>query len=741
MIDATLMPDVPKTVVRMDAVRYGQADAARLIHEQVGRAIPMGEFDSLDDDVKQYHLDTLKRFQKLEKNPHALPLLSKFAGALRQAKFQDVEQSLSSIKGADQIVSRVKNNYIKQVDRLFNGGADILHNSHAIVRDLGFTRKFNSLQEIEDKLVEMKKDIKELHTFIHSIDKPDVQGILARIHKFNFDGKNLERDSGQLSSALIIQDISYPGLSEELRNRNIVHSEVKPLSNQTQFKQGEVAVYQHERPMSTRKLRRKIELRKNGDSTTDNILLVNGDIPKTVIIDVPTPESLDTWHSHLTYQEIREDWYRLPEDLRPKVIMVTHDFEPDLMYKHDFQEFLFCTSLDELGDVLSITNRLDDKQANDVYAESALAKGQREAYNNSDLREWENHTADTYQSLRMILHRIQQRHQAMDEYDKKRYSKLFDTDQDGNTTFFTPKRETNIPLRKIHSILDLGTGEGRIGGMLSRLGFNVMGLDLSETQLSRIKKRILEEGEGLRGEQEHPGLTYEAVNKLIAEGLISQEALLDDATAEKNYIPVEGSFFELEDVLNQELVNWVYSDDSNVQEKYAGRDPFKFFDTTPMNQYVFRDKDFMFSDVGFDMAMFNWNTFCETGSSGHEKEVLKQILNVLWPGGELVLEIPDRNIEPYASALKKYHAEHPDEPYGTIRDPKPADFQGLDGEELYPPRYFPDVNELVQLLKSVGYEIDATQDVQSYLVTGKDPQTGEESLTLKEYFITARKSK
>lgn len=157
---------------------------------------------------------------------------------------------------------------------------------------------------------------------------------------------------------------------------------------------------------------------------------------------------------------------------------------------------------------------------------------------------------------------------------------------------------------------------------------------------------------------------------------------------------------------------------------------YDFFQQSRWWKPRFTEKENVFMAMGFDAAMFNWHTFCEVGSKDKQKMVLEQVLNVLQRGGELIIEIPDRQMEPYASALKKYHREHPEEPYGTIRDPKPNFFKGLKGKDEYPPRYFSDINELILLLKSVGYEIDPKADVQTYMIG-----------TFKEYFITARKSK
>lgn len=381
-----------------------------------------------------------------------------------------------------------------------------------------------------------------------------------------------------------------------------------------------------------------------------------------------------------------------------------------------------------------MSNKLVRSQSQELYDPATLEVGQQASYNDSDLRLWENKTADTYQSLKHFLARFNYRNRLYRIFQETRYENLFKTGEDGRTSWFLGDECGETPTREVSTVLEIGVGEGRIGGMLARIkGINIMGLDISIEQLNRLQERIKEEGQGLRGEKETPGLSYHALRKLQDEGFLTHHPIISDKLTSQHFLTVQGSFFELAHVLNNTLVDW--------HKLYPGIDPYKFFHESIYNEYAFSDRRDMFADVGFDAATIPWHTFCEIGSPENQKLVLEQILNVLNRGGELMIEIPDRGIEPYASALRVYNAEHPDEPYGTIRDQKPEGFKGQQGENLYPPRYFPDINELILLLKSVGYEINPTFDIQSYLITKTDPVTGQESLTLKEYFITARKSK
>lgn len=305
---------------------------------------------------------------------------------------------------------------------------------------------------------------------------------------------------------------------------------------------------------------------------------------------------------------------------------------------------------------------LVDLKARELFDPPQLELSQREAYTDSDLRAWERRTADTYQSLKHVLLRF---------------------------------KERKTPVKYI---LDIGTGEGRIAGMLARLGYKVIGLDISSEQLQRGRERIKQEGQGLRGEKEMSGLSYHDLLKLQEEGLLPRTPILDDEEAAENYIQVQGSFFNIADALSKAGIN-------------------------------FR----------FDAAVVTWHTYDEFGPTKSQETILEQIWSLLNNGGELIKEIPNRKFEPYASALQKYHINNPTEPYGTIRDKKPV---GTDGqEELYPPRYFPDINELILLLKSKGFDIDLQKDVQTYMIEDKETSESERGPAFEEYFVVATKPK
>lgn len=726
--------DVPKSTIAFGSWNAGKTRAVapsiagnpiQTLLERAKKGFPSADHIALDEQGKKIHEQTLQVFGRLEKNDATWPLLTSYCETLEEGDMQPFLETLQTVKGAEQIAEVAKGNYIKQADRLLLGADAVLHDGHAIVSNFGHSSMFVSVEDIDTELQKIRADMVNARNVVEDTTSGHSEAHLPRLlsvlEKYMFDGSRMEEKRMGDMSLVVFHDHEDVASRARLEKDHIFHTKDRVIERELQGKRRQA-------------LLDKIDLCNKGDRETDNIFLSFPNIPDVAIIPLQDQAHLISaaWH-HDDLQELWVDWYRLPYDKRPTVIMYSEGFTPELYQKHDYQGFLFCSTPDDLRSTLSLTKQIAKDRQSQVYKMDTLSPKQQEAYNNSDLREWETKTADTEQSLRHIFGRIQTRNALYEQWRTERSKKLFVKDMDGNTSFYDPPRNFIQPERPITTILDLGTGEGRIGGMLARAGYDVVGLDISEEQLGRAATRIQEEGAGLRHEKDTSGLSYHALEKLKKEGVISRELILDDEETAKKFQTVQGDFFNLQGVLNKMLVKW--------PEERPTVDQYAFFQETKYNQYAFADARDMFADVGFDVAMFNWHTFCETGSPENQKIVLEQILNVMWPGGELMLEIPDRTIEPYATALRTYHQQHPEEPYGTIRDPKPEGFTGLDGDTMYPPRYFPDVHELTLLLKSVGYEIDPKNDIQTYLIEDKNPVSQERTMTLKEHFITARKSR
>jgi|GEM_PF-6838180 len=133
-----------------------------------------------------------------------------------------------------------------------------------------------------------------------------------------------------------------------------------------------------------------------------------------------------------------------------------------------------------------------------------------------------------------------------------------------------------------------------------------------------------------------------------------------------------------------------------------------------------------------DAAMMMWHTFGFAGDHDGQRQALTNIYDSLRPGGMVIIEMPDRNFGQYARMIRKYHAEHPSEPFGAVVD-APSSQPGQVTEQNsanLSPRYFPSREEIETVLQESGFEIE---HVRTYFVRNED------NLVIKENMYVARK--
>lgn len=510
------------------SVFVGQADF-RTPLDRAKLAILPDDVDSVTPEDQALHTQALEAFASMESDPEAVTLLTKYCETMESADFQLMASSLGQIQDLEQAAEVVKGNFFPQIDKFFMGASEIRLHGRAVVQRFGVVTTFHSIEEIVHELEVIRGDMQGIHALIlESIDEKtllDPSVLMRRLEKFMFEGKKLEKERGKSVSTLIIRRDEESGFIDMLKREQIIEKDTQVLDathQKVQFHDGDVATIGFPTYASREGLSSRIDMTNEGDRETGNIFLAMGDIPQTVIIHVPSNNSFSSKKKgdHYAYQYLFIDWFRLPYKDRPQVIMYTDGFQPPLYIKHSYQGFLFCSTPDELRNVVTLSNQLAQDQASEIYSPELLSIGQKEAYDNSDLREWENKTADTFQSLNHLISRFNYRNDLYKQYRTDRYSRLTTTDESGNTKWHTAEEDSETPTRRIRTILDLGTGEGRIAGTLARLGYNVMGLDISEKQIARSRERIREEGEGLRGEKDHPGLSYHALLRLQELGLV-----------------------------------------------------------------------------------------------------------------------------------------------------------------------------------------------------------------------------
>ncbi|MDO8551863.1 MAG: hypothetical protein Q7S03_04280 [bacterium] len=416
--------------------------------------------------------------------------------------------------------------------------------------------------------------------------------------------------------------------------------------------------------------------------------------PDVIILNIPNEQLLEGDILAPTLSEYWQTW--TSDEDKPEIIVYTDGFQSSTAQKSDRPGCFWASTPDQLKKTLLLSSAIEDsKETHKFFDQGKLALQQQEQYDASvDLRDWERVTADTYQSLRLLL-----------------------------STFNYQEANSPTSTTTVRTILDCGTGDGRIGGMLGRAGFNVLGLDISQEQLKRGRIRLEEEGEGLRSKKEDQGLSYPALLKLKAEGIIKGNIITDDKEARKHYLATTGNIFSIDFSLVSRLRQWeLLFPNVNRLDFFPG--------LKEKNQAV----------PSFDAVLFNWHSFCEAGDARNQSEILNKLFDIITQGGVLVIEIPDRTTQPYAEALRKYHLHHPTQPYGTLQEAYHMDPTRLtQTTREFTPRYFPDRDELTISLQSKGFEIDPEKDIQTYLIKNRDPHTGKEKLEVKELFITARK--
>lgn len=668
----------------------------------------------LDRDL---HDQALRVFTSLSSNSSAEPVLAQYCETIGSLDFEKTISILGSIKGAEQIGRVARANLLHQSDRLLMATYQVITDGQVTLDVFGKQRVFHTLAGIERELFAIQADLGELQD-VASVEPGKslppsqiAQKLLVRLEKYLFDAKAEERMKTKPDKTMFVADYWTPEMVNKYKTDGLLPKEYTP------------------------DLGGSLKVDFSGKDTVITLLPGRFDNfqqflsqADTIVLHVPTDEQA----TGVIYTDLLQAWQAMNPKERPQVVLYTEGADITLLGRSMFQGFLFCTNAADLQATLRsarIIRAIGEETA--MYQPETLSPGQERAYNisNFDLRRWETITADTYQSLNYILGRFNLR----DELYRDKASRLFN---DAGDQFYRSDEPKLVPERPIRTILDLGTGSGRIAQMLARLGYKVMGLDISEGQLAEGRKRIKEEGDGLRGSVPNPDLAYPAIQRLIGESTAQGDLVLDDEQVARNYLTVQGSFFSLFHDLNKAVVDW--------ERRFPGVDRDAFFGAD--SEYAFSNPKHMFLDAAFDAAMFNWHTFCEVGSPENQKMVLEQILKVLNRGGELILEIPNREAEPYATALKLYHQQHHQELYGTIRDPVPPELRAEMGADYYPPRYFPSREEMVALLKSAGFEIDSpadlskSKDIKPYYIEDRSAPAGEHRLVLAEYFITARKA-
>lgn len=245
-------------------------------------------------------------------------------------------------------------------------------------------------------------------------------------------------------------------------------------------------------------------------------------------------------------------------------------------------------------------------------------------------------------------------------------------------------------------VYDVGAGEGRISIPIALLGHRVVGIDISEKMVGQVDDRI------------------SSVVTSIGKDQIDSKDPLATATEE--------AFTHMGIELSPENVDSVSENVSIHVGNFFdfGRDRFieKFGERSP------------------DVAIIMWHTLGFAGDRSGQIKVLEQIFDNLRPGGEIIIEMPDRNFGGYARAIRRFHQEHPEQPFGAIIDApsKQASTPTEENENISSARYFPSDIEIISALEEAGFSF---RKVDSFFVT-RTSEAGQ-ALLIKENLYVASK--
>lgn len=693
------------------------------------------EKDAGEDGNQGHHNELQERalaaYTELQTDPSAEFILGAYAQALEAVdeSFPGVEQALSSLQGANLIPEVARANLSKQLNFYLLAAYDMVRYNTATASSFGKYKTFNGretsgnpLDPIEVEIWRIYNDFKKIAEFPPTFEAFRTH-TLPIMDKYLFDTRRVEDNSTFPLNTLVIEDSSL-SRGEELLTNELQREGILPREPVTNFEMN--GQYDFATSTVARADINYLTVFKNS-----SVVIKRGSPVPDVII-VPISSDIEEFmKKNDEYQLLLTQSYRVPPNDRPSIVFYSPDGEEiPLFIKAHLEDNLFCSGIDELRSAVSLTKALQlAKKQLPLVEPAVLSQLQERQYDEStDLREWEHETADTYQALKYLVTRLNERSEAW----FRRYRPKFKI---GRSTS-TPKVPELIKIEDeeedldtqskstpylTESVLDIATGDGRIGGMLARLGYKVVGIDISQEQLNRGKQRLIEEGEGLRDERDDPKLSYNVLKRLKTEGILGKQGIIeDDQVTQDNYVTAKGDFLNLNNTLRKLAISW-YKEHPNLR-----RDRFMDVETI---EPLYGDPLYT---VAFDAAIMNWHSFNEIGDPEDRRVFLSQVFGALKAGSEFTIEIPDRTVDPYASTVKQYYENHPDIPYGTHRE------QSETGEE-YTPRYFPGRNEMVLMLQAVGFEIDPEEDIKTYLVTKTDQTTQQEQLKVKELVIRARK--
>lgn len=567
----------------------------------VRRRYDAARFDRnyLEEEMIEHDRRVAQAFLRLETNETAQPIIHAWSSIIEnsQKAFDVVQKSLEMVEDIELLPQVARFNLNRQAGLLLIAASEVLDTGQATVSVFGEYKTLRTFEEIESLLSEIKTDFQAIAELPPTFQDFCNSG-LNKIAKYLFDSRNIEMEKDRPAKMLILEHHKQKGLARQLQEAGIITE--KDLLD---FREVD------------RDFKNSSVVADNFDRNPSSIFSDYDPLPDIVYLNAPTPEILN-WEYDL-FERFVQDWSEIPPDRRPIVIVNTDGYDMALEYKFLFTGFLIAERLDDLINMTHLAKDLMAAREKPPFMGETIALLQEKLYDKLDLRDIEAKTANTYQSLRTMFENMQRWWDEAIERGKQRYSpKSFAEWLDGGISKSSPRVLHNTMMAKrktvhleedarIKTVLDLGTGQGRMAIPLAMTGINVIGIDISSVQLEEGKRRLLEECTGLRGDKPNSNLSYNALLRLQQEGLIPtylDPVSSDPENVRRHYLTAKGNFLHIFDTLNEIINTW--------DESFPEIDRERFFHVVKGSFWNPEDN---FLDAGFDAVTLNWHTFCEVG--------------------------------------------------------------------------------------------------------------------------------
>ncbi len=250
------------------------------------------------------------------------------------------------------------------------------------------------------------------------------------------------------------------------------------------------------------------------------------------------------------------------------------------------------------------------------------------------------------------------------------------------------------------TILEAGTGEGRIAIPLALLGHTVVGTDINASRLVKTKERMLTLAQALTNE----GATNNDPLYTLLQQVLPPEQIDDIRHRLKKRLQEVPHFTQLPKDIQRELLagDFIHALESQLETLT----PYSF-------EAIYEDTP--------DLIVAPWNFINFTGSPHKMVTMLNRLSSLVKKDGVVIVEIPDPTTGPYPELIIKHTETHPEDLPGIVTAKASPTDKPYSPEKQGNRRYFPQLEEFEHYCHLAGLKV---LDVKHY-----DAFIGEDSYT------------